>query len=150
MPPARAERLKASTFHMLMPGPAKFQVLSGKALSDARPPAARQSQEAGGIKRLIAVHHIDEMMRDRGALSRGRFRGANVQTAINLHRIGGDNFTAELLGEQQGNLGLTHCGRAPDEQQRRLVNGRRHSRKPEVEWGSNWVAGRASNTEPHR
>ena len=41
----------------------------------------------------------------------GRFRGADVQVRVYLHRVGIDDLTAQLLGDGGGEVALTRSGR---------------------------------------
>ncbi len=44
------------------------------------------------------------------------FRRANIQPAINLHRIGGDDFSSKSFRETQGYLGFADGSRANDQE----------------------------------
>jgi hypothetical protein len=71
---------------------------------DVRDGAVRQLYESGGIERLGQVHHINQVMGHAGTLLRRGFGRADVQPAIDLHGIHGDDLAAELLGEPRGDF----------------------------------------------
>ncbi|MNV95541.1 hypothetical protein D3C71_1904410 [compost metagenome] len=54
--------------------------------------------------------NVNEMMRDQLLLRLARFGGTNVHATIHLHRITGNNFTIEALGNFQAKFGLAYCG----------------------------------------
>ena len=54
------------------------------------------------------------MMGDRRTFRVGRFRGANVHTAIDLARIRGNDLAAQFCGECDAERGLSACGGADD------------------------------------
>src|SRR5439155_5293640 len=51
---------------------------------------------------------------DAGPLGRGRFRRADVEVAIDLPRVGGDDLGAEALGEVERERALPARGGADD------------------------------------
>jgi hypothetical protein len=60
-------------------------------------------------------------MRHRGALFGRRFGAADVQPAVDLARVGIDDFRPQAFGQTQGKRSLTHTGRPDDGEDRRLV-----------------------------
>ena len=67
------------------------------------------------------VEDVELVMRDAAALRDGQFRGADVHAAVELHRVGVDDFragrAAEPLCDVKGQLRLAGAGR-PDDRQR--------------------------------
>ena len=53
-------------------------------------------------------------MRHAGAVGGRWFGRADVESAINLHGIDGDDFAAEFFGEPQRDFGFADGGRAGD------------------------------------
>ena len=60
-------------------------------------------------------HRPDQMMRHFGESGRVRFGGQKIETAINLKRVGADDFGADLARYIGGELGFSGGGRADDE-----------------------------------
>ena len=60
------------------------------------------AHELSGVERLGHVHHINQMMGHAGAVGARGFGGADVQPAIDLHGINGNDLSAELFGQQEG------------------------------------------------
>ena len=58
------------------------------------------------------------MMRHAGAFGGGRFGGADVQAAIDLHGIDGNDFAADLFRQSQGDGRFPDGGRARDRRSR--------------------------------
>ncbi|MNY28375.1 hypothetical protein D3C86_1623470 [compost metagenome] len=54
--------------------------------------------------------NVNQMMRDDLLLRLTRFGGSDVHAAIHLHRITGNYFTIEALGNFQAKFGLAYCG----------------------------------------
>ena len=81
---------------------------------DFRHGAMREPGELRGVERFGQIADVNEVMRHAGAVG-GRWLGrADVESAIDLHGIGGDDFTAELFREAQGDFGFADGGRAGD------------------------------------
>src|ERR1017187_644584 len=105
-----------------------FEVKSGAAAKDRHATARldlhdslmREPGELRGVERFGQVADVNEVMRHAGAVG-GRWLGrADVESAIDLHGIGGNDFTAELPGKAQGDFRFSDGGRAGDEEGTRL------------------------------
>src|SRR5213593_648231 len=62
------------------------------------------------------------MVPDAGPLGRGRFRRADVEVAIDLPRVGGDDLGAETLGEVERERALPARGGADDADEPHVIN----------------------------
>ena len=82
---------------------------------DVRASLARQSGESPRIERLAHLDHINQMMRHALPFVRRWFGGADVESAIDLHGIDGNDLAVEPLGQRQRHRGLAHGSRAGDE-----------------------------------
>ena len=56
-------------------------------------------------------------MRDARSQFTGRLRGQDFETAINLERIGADDFAVATLGDRRGQLGFSDGSRAGDDEE---------------------------------
>jgi hypothetical protein len=56
------------------------------------------------------------MMHHAAAFGRGRFRGADVHAAVELHGVGVNNFTVEKVRQRHRQLGLAGRRRSHDGQ----------------------------------
>ena len=74
----------------------------------------REPDELRGVKGLGQVADVDQVMRHAGAFGGRRLGRADVESAIHLHGIGGNDFAADLFGEMQRDLGFADGGRAGD------------------------------------
>ena len=75
----------------------------------------REPGELRGVKHLVEFDHINQMMRHRSSLFRGRLGGSDVQAAIDLHCIDGNDFAVEAPGQREGHGGFANGGWAGDE-----------------------------------
>ena len=83
----------------------------------------REPDELRGVEGSGQIADVNEVMRHAGAVG-GRWLGrADVESAIDLHGIGGNDFTAELFREAQGDFGFAGGGRTGDENGARIVDG---------------------------
>jgi hypothetical protein len=69
----------------------------------------------GRVEGFFQIHDVNQVMWHAGALGGGRFGGADVEAAINLHGIHRDDFAADCFGEQQRDFGFANGGRAGEE-----------------------------------
>src|SRR5579859_1291605 len=69
---------------------------------------------------FVRVKHIDQVMRNSCAFADSWFGGTNVEAAIQLRRIAGDNLSAEFLRECNSKRRLSGCGGTDDDDQRRV------------------------------
>ena len=75
---------------------------------------------AGG-KRLVGIGDVDEVMRDAGSLFGRGFGSAEIHAAIDGDGIAVDNFSAEALGEGEGERGFAAAGGAEQKHSERVV-----------------------------
>lgn len=60
------------------------------------------------VECLAKFGNVDQVMRDAGTFLRRRFCGADIQSAIDLHRIRGNDFSGSFSGQLHGQVGLSH------------------------------------------
>ena len=60
-----------------------------------------EAHELGCVKGFVEIDDVNEMMRDAPAFGGGRLGGADVEPAVNLHGIGGNDFAVELLSARR-------------------------------------------------
>ncbi|MFN8091322.1 MAG: hypothetical protein U0599_03665 [Vicinamibacteria bacterium] len=82
-------------------------------------------RELGGRVALARVGDVEQVVRDRGALGRARLRGPQVEPAIDLLAVAGDDLAAALAREAQRESRLAGRGRPGDDDQRSVRS--RHS-----------------------
>ena len=92
------------------------------------PPPGRDRLDVGGGGLLVTrdsrglgdVEDVELMMRDAVTLCDGQFCGADVHAAVELHRVGVDDFraglSAEPLRDVKGQLRFAGTGRPDDRQ----------------------------------
>ncbi len=69
----------------------------------------------------VRITDIEQVMRPLGALGGGRFGGADVEAAIDLHRVVIDDLAVERLCETEGELGFSAaCGAGNDRERHTL------------------------------
>ena len=108
-----------------------FEVKSGAAAKNRHAPARldfrhgamREPGELRGVERFGQIADVNEVMRHAGAVGGRRFGRADVESAIDLHGIGGNDFAAELFREAQGDFRFADGGRAGDEDGARMEDG---------------------------
>jgi hypothetical protein len=76
----------------------------------------REAGELGGVEVVGELTDVDEVVRDTAALGGGGFGGAEVEAAIDLHGIDGDDFGVELFGEAKRDGGFTDGGGTGEEE----------------------------------
>ena len=54
------------------------------------------------VECLAKFGNVNQVVRDEGSLLRGRFRRADIQSAIDLHRICGNDFSRSFFGQLHG------------------------------------------------
>ena len=70
-----------------------------------------QRGEISHAEQFIGLQDIYPMVRNAASLLGGHLGGAHIKTFVNLHRIGADDLTAELLGQCNTQRGLAgSCG----------------------------------------
>ena len=79
----------------------------------------RKAGKLSRVERGVDISDINQVMGEAATFGGGRFGRPDVQAAINLHRIDGNDFAAELFGEQQGDLGFAGRGGAGEQQNAR-------------------------------
>ena len=75
----------------------------------------REPDELRGVKRLVQIADVNQVMRHAGAFGGRRLGGADVQAAIDLHRVHGDDFAADFFRERQRGFRFAHGGRPGEE-----------------------------------
>lgn len=98
------------------------EVQAGAADKQRRPAAgANLLADLGGgtdvlreAELFVRFEDVDQMVRDCGALVRGRFGGPHVHSAIQGHRVERDDLRIESAGQFQGERGLAAGGRPAD------------------------------------
>ena len=98
------------------------------------------AEELGSIESFSRIKDVDEMMRQTGSFFRRGLGGADVQAAVDLHRVYGDDFAIEPFRELKGDFGFANSRRTRDQQLTPVH-------------GSAWRAGlrrAAQRTEPRR
>ena len=93
----RREPVPQSTQVEQRPADEQRQPAARTDLADESGSVARESSCRVGLGRL---QDVDEMMRDGAAYSRGRFRGADVEPAINERRVHADYFERYSFGQR--------------------------------------------------
>jgi len=66
---------------------------------------------------FVGIDAIEEMVRDQAPFRRGGLGRADVQVAIDLHRIGADDLGGKLFGQGQGQVRFPHPRGAGDDHQ---------------------------------
>ena len=79
-----------------------------------------QSQLAVASRSCVVFgpKNVDQMVRNAAPFGRSGFCGANIKTAIELRRIAGHNFPAELLRDLHAERRLSRCRRTNDGHER--------------------------------
>ena len=86
--------------------------------------AMREPGELRGVERFGQIADVNQVMRHAGAFGGRRFGRADVESAIDLHRVHGNDFAADAFGELQRDLGFADGGWAGDEHRARMEDGR--------------------------
>ena len=97
-----------------------FEIKPRSAAENGRPPARldirngplRVPDKLGGIKSFVQIADIQQVVRHAGAFAGRGFGRADVESAIDLHGIDGDDFAADFFRERQRDGGFTRCRRA--------------------------------------
>ena len=77
--------------------------------------AARARREYSAAENsCLGVHHVQQVMRHAGALFRGRLGAADVETAVHLQAVAGDDLAPPLEREAHGQRALAGRG-GPDD-----------------------------------
>ena len=77
----------------------------------------RLPDEIGGGELLFRRSDIEKMVRHELSHLGRRFVGADVETAVNLHRIAGDDLAPEPQGQVHTGSALAHACRTQDDDQ---------------------------------
>ena len=77
--------------------------------ADQRP---REPGEVRGIEGLVRGHDVDQVVRHRRPLGRGRLGRADVHAPVDLHRVGADHLPVQGAGHRDPDPGLAD-GRRP-------------------------------------
>src|SRR5439155_16233916 len=104
------------------PAEERADVEPGAADDHRHPPAALDvgggggggGAEAGRVERLLGIDEVEAVVPDAGALGGARLRRPDLETAIDLPRVGGHDLAAERLGELEAKRRLAARGRADD------------------------------------
>jgi len=83
----------------------------------------RPTHELEGGECLRGVADVEKMMGNGPPFRRGRLARPDIQAPVDLHGIGGDDFTAELFREAQGDFGFADGGRAGDQHRAKMEDG---------------------------
>jgi len=86
----------------------------------------RSLKISGQAERLMRIYQVDQMVGHPAALLRSGFGRANVHAAVDGHRIHGNDFRAEALGQRQTDGGLAggcRTGKKPAIPEGRLGHG---------------------------
>src|SRR6185369_14324975 len=97
------------------------------------------SGEVGEAERLIRLDEVQAVMRDPAAFVEGRLRGADVEAAVDLAGVGGDDLGGDPLPRQalrdvDREPGLAGGGRAGDDEEGRGSRGPRLWRSAQPLW----------------
>ena len=79
--------------------------------------ASAASEKSAAEKRLIGIGHVDQVMANLGLLILRGFGSADVQPAIDLHRVGIDDLGIQSMCQPQGQIALAGSGRTADDQE---------------------------------
>ena len=74
--------------------------------------ALGEAGERHRVRRLERIEHVDEVMGRSRALLGRRLSGADVEAAVDLHAVGGDDLAADALARRDRELRLAGRGRA--------------------------------------
>jgi hypothetical protein len=75
----------------------------------------RAPDELRGVEGFMQITNVNQVVRHAGALDGRRLGGAEVESAIHLHRVHGDDFAADFFREREGDLGFSNRCRPGDE-----------------------------------
>lgn len=75
--------------------------------------------EAVGAEDLVWVNYVNKVVGCAFSLGECWFGGADVETAVDLAGVGGDEFDGGVLGQLQGKAGLAGGGGSGDDEQAR-------------------------------
>ena len=82
----------------------------------------RRLLEANDRPVLGRARHVDEVMRQRGAVGHGRLGGADVEAPVDLHRVDRhDLHVTERAGDREGERGLTGGSGTNEREMRRAI-----------------------------
>lgn len=72
---------------------------------------------------IVRIRDVEQVVGHRAPFGRRRLGGADVEPPVDLHAVGGDALaeTVERRGEFEREFALPACGRAEDEDRRKLV-----------------------------
>jgi hypothetical protein len=98
------------------------QVEAGASGENRKPAAAgyfrdggtRQARVFAGGEELVRIQDIDQMMRNITALGEGQLGSADIEVAIDLQRVAIDDFSVELLGNEERQIALSGPGGTGD------------------------------------
>lgn len=70
---------------------------------------AGQALVLGDARGLGHVPDVEEVVRDAAPLPRRQLGGADVHPPVQLHGVGVDDFTVEMTGQGDAQIGLSGC-----------------------------------------
>ena len=83
----------------------------------------RQPGELRGIEGPGQIADVNEVMRHAGAVGGRRLGRAEVESAIDLHGIGGNDFATEQFRDAQGDSRFSNRSRPGDQNRERMEDG---------------------------
>lgn len=89
------------------------------ATGDLPDESIRLLDEASNVPPLPGIEHVDEVVRDRGPLSGSRLGRSDIETAVDLTGVGGDDFEGMVRkagGQRSKRRGLANAGRPEEDQ----------------------------------
>ncbi len=110
---SRSAEDSAAQRSKIKPAPAHHQRMAS-APRDVDNRRARHRDEFRDVERLVGHANIYKVMRHAAALLGSRLRGADIHPAVQLTRLGSDDFGAEPLRERHRDRGLPGSGRPHD------------------------------------
>ena len=75
--------------------------------------------EAVGVEDLVGVNYVNQMVGCAFSFGECWFGGADIEAAVDLAGVGGDDFDGGVLGQVQGEAGLAGGGGAGDDEEGR-------------------------------
>jgi hypothetical protein len=82
---------------------------------DFRDGQLRAADELRGVEGFGQIAEVNQVMRHAGAVGGRRLGRADVESAIHLHGVGGDDFAAELFRERERDCGFANGSRPGNE-----------------------------------
>src|ERR1019366_7542454 len=109
----------------------RLEIKPGAAAENRRPPARldfghrlfREANELRCVEGFVQIANVNEVMRHAGAFGRRWLGRADVQPAINLHRVGGDDFATDFFRERECNCRFSNRRRPGEEDGERMEDG---------------------------